>query len=373
MISRRAFTRLGVCSLAAASLSAEKQLAALPPEPDRKIGFAVIGLGVIAGHFVRAVQGSQYCRITGLVSGHPDKAKRMAAELGVPFESIYDYGNMDGMASNPSIDAVYVALPNTMHAEYTIRAARAGKHVLCEKPMCTTEEDGRQMIETCRAANVKLMVAYRCQYDPLHLKAQAMLRDGLLGKIQTISGYYGGRPKLGTWRLDPKLSGGGSLFDTGIYALNASRFLTGEEPADFSARVSTPERGDPEFALMEENVTWTVAFPSGILATGMCSYGATMPGMLNVYGASGWLTLNPAFSYEGLHLDAQYKANKTPQGPFTVVNEAGGEVDPIEFTREADHFAECILNGRTPRTPGEEGLKDVGYILRIYRSAGVSL
>src|SRR5579871_2344063 len=154
------------------------------PHDARKTGYCVIGLGRIAGHFMPAVRSSTSSLITGLVSGHRDKAERIAAEYGVPSKSIYNYENFDEIAGNSAIDAVYVALPNSMHAEYTIRAAKAGKHVLCEKPMATNVGEAEKMIEACKAANVKLMIAYRCHYEPTNLKAIQLVRNGALGRVR---------------------------------------------------------------------------------------------------------------------------------------------------------------------------------------------
>ncbi len=374
-LSRREFARLSALSVlgSAVDKTYAGQVGSETKEPERKIGYAIIGLGGIANHFMRAVQASKYCRITGLVSGHRDKAERIAHEQGVPVSSIYNYENMDEIVHIKEIDAVYVALPNSMHAEYTIRSAKAGKHVLCEKPMCTTVEDAKQMVAACKAANVKLMVAYRCQYEPLHLKVKKMLADGMLGKVQTISSCYGGTSRVGEWRLDPKMAGGGPLFDIGIYSLNASRFLTGEEPVHFSAVVSTPDKTDVRFAKVEENVSWLATFPSGIVASGMCTYGAFMPGSFRIYGSKGWLEMNPGYSYDGLHLTASYNATGIRSDPFTNIDELESDHDPIEFTHEADHMAECIMDNQTPRSPGEEGLRDMEYLMQIYRAAGVAI
>ena len=139
---------------------------------------------------------------------------------------------------NPAVDAVYVALPNSMHAEYTIRAAKAGKHVLCEKPMATKVAEREAMIAACKAANVKLMIAYRCHYEPTNLRAIKLIREGALGQVQSIESPFGFNIAKGEWRLNKKLAGGGPLFDVGIYSLNACRYLTGEEPADISAYAS---------------------------------------------------------------------------------------------------------------------------------------
>src|SRR5271168_3446161 len=292
-LSRREFGLLGAMGLAARALPG---IGAEAQDGQRKVGYCVIGLGRIADHFMRGTAQGKTSKITGLVSGHRDKAERIAAQYGVPKDSIYSYEDMDRFKENKAIDAVYVALPNSMHAEYTIRSAKAGKHVLCEKPMSTTVKEAEEMIAACKAANVKLMIAYRLHYEPLHLKAVKLLRDGALGKVQVINGAFGFNAKAGAWRLDKALAGGGSVFDVGIYVLNASRYLTGEEPSGFTAVASTIDQ-DGRFSTVEENVSWTTKFPSGVVATGSSTYGAQMPGYFKVFASQGWLEMGPAFNY----------------------------------------------------------------------------
>jgi predicted dehydrogenase len=331
---------------------------------EKKVGYCVIGLGTIADHFMRGVLASSNSKITGLVSGHRDKAERIAAQYGVPKESIYSYEDMDRFRDNKAIDAVYVALPNSMHAEYTIRSAKAGKHVLCEKPMSTTVKEAEDMIAACKAANVKLMIAYRLHYEPLHLKAVKLIKDGALGRVETINGAFGFNAAPGAWRINKALAGGGSLFDVGIYVLNASRYLTGEEPAGFTAVTSTVDQ-DGRFVTMEENISWTTKFPSGALATGSSTYGAQMPGYFKVFGSKGTMMMEPGFNYDGMRLRVN--------APGVNIDEANPEKDPTQFTREADHFSECVLENKRPRSPGEEGLRDMKYIFEIYSAAGVRL
>jgi predicted dehydrogenase len=338
---------------------------------ERKVGYCVIGLGTIADHFMRGVQGSSSSKITGLVSGHRDKAERIAAQYGVPKSSIYSYEDMDRFRDNKAIDAVYVALPNSMHAEYTIRSAKAGKHVLCEKPMSTTVSEAEAMIAACKASQVKLMIAYRLHYEPLNLKAVKLIRGGALGKVQTINGAFGFNANPTAWRLNKALAGGGSLFDVGIYVLNASRYLTGEEPVKFTSVTSTIDQ-DGRFSTMEENVSWTTKFPSGIVATGSSTYGAQMPGYFKVFASKGWLEMGPAYDYEGLKLRASFSSGEKGS-PKIEIDDASSEKDPVQFTREADHFSECVLRDQRPKSPGEEGLRDMKYIYDIYGAAGVRL
>ncbi|MGA3025368.1 MAG: Gfo/Idh/MocA family oxidoreductase [Bryobacteraceae bacterium] len=336
----------------------------LRAEEDRRVGYCIIGLGRISmDHFMPAVKMSRHARIAGLVSGHRDKAERVAAEYGVPAGSIYSYENCDRMAGNKDIDAVYVALPNNMHAEYTIRAARAGKHVLCEKPMATTVEDCEAMIGACRAAGRKLMIAYRCHLEPTNLRAIQLIREGKLGALQAIESAFGFDCGAGEWRLSRKMAGGGPLMDVGIYSLNACRYLTGEEPVSVEGYASVIDK-DGRFAEVEENLSWTMKFPSGVLASCCTTYGGTMTGFFRVHGSKGEMLVQPVFNYDGLRLQAEIQG----QPPIDEPNPAR---DPSHFVAEADHFAECILeNNKEPVTPGEEGLRDMKLIEQIYRSCG---
>jgi len=358
-LSRRDFSRLTALGLAA-------QLVPLlrAQSSGKKIGYAVIGLGRIADHFMRGVLNTSNSQITALVSGHRDKAERIAAQYNVPSTSIYNYENFDEIAHNPAVDAVYVALPNSMHAEYTMRAARAGKHVLCEKPMATNVAECQAMIDACKKANVKLMIAYRCHYEPTNLRAVKLLRDGVLGQVQSIESAFGFNISPGEWRINKKLAGGGPLYDVGIYSLNACRYLTGEEPQSIAAFASTIDH-DGRFNEVEENVSWTMKFPSGIVASCTTTYGGDMAGYFRVHGAKGWLQVDQAFVYEGLHLRAEYAGTK--------LDEPNPARDPSHFQAEADHFSNCLQRGEEPKSPGEEGLRDLRYITEIYRSAGISV
>ncbi len=328
-----------------------------------RLGYCIVGLGRISmGHFMPACKMSQKSRVAALVSGHPDKAAKMAQEYDVPTKNLYNYEDYDKIASNPDIDAVYIALPNSMHAEYTIRAANAEKHVLCEKPMATTVKDSQNMINACKAANKKLMIAYRCQYEPTNLFAVKLIRDGSLGALQAIESANGFNEKAGEWRLDRKMAGGGPLFDVGIYSLNACRYLTGEEPVKLEGFSTVADR-DGRFETVEENDGWTMHFPSGVVASCNTTYGANMPGFFRVHGSKGMLHMEPAFAYEGIHLQA------TIHGQPPIDQSEPGK-DPSQFTREADYFAECVFENKEPKTDGEEGLRDMQYMQEIYKSAG---
>ena len=356
-LTRRNLTQL-------AALSAAAPL--LPAQETRTIGYCIVGLGRISmQHFMPGCRISKYSKVTALVSGHRDKADKMAAAYGVPARSIYSYQNYDAIADNPDIHAVYIALPNSMHAEYTIRAAKAGKHVLCEKPMSTSVADAQAMVDACRRADRKLMIAYRCQFEPCNLRAIQLIREGSLGKVQSIVSANGFNIRPGEWRYDGKLGGGGPLMDVGIYSLNACRYLTGEEPAEVHGYASVIDQ-DGRFQDVEETLSWTMRFPSGITTACTTTYGAAMPGSYTVYGSKGTLHLEPAFGYEGQHLTARLAGGQS-------LDENANEKDPAHFSRESDHLAECIFQNKEPKTSGLEGLRDMQWIEKIYQSCGRKL
>lgn len=360
-LTRREFSTLAGLSLVSNALPS------VFAQPDEsRLGYCIVALGRISmDHFMPGVKLAKQSKITALVSGHPDKARRMAAEYGVPESSIYNYENYDEIRNNRAIDAVYIALPNSMHAEFTIRTARAGKHVLCEKPMSTSVADARSMIEACNQANVKLMIAYRCQYEPTNLRAIELIRQGRLGTVQAIESANGFNIRPGEWRLNKKLAGGGPLLDVGIYSLNACRYLTGEEPVEVKANSSVIDH-DGRFNEVEENDSWTMKFPSGILASCNTTYGANMNGFFRVHGSKGALDVQSAFGYQGQHLRAEFSDK-------TSIDEPNPATDPSHFTRQADYFADCVLNNKTPKSDGQEGLRDMEWMSRIYGSCGLIL
>ncbi len=360
-MTRRDFGRLAASATALAATTG-----AQTTEGNKKIGYCAVGLGRISvGHFMPGCRQALRSRPVAVVSGHPEKARTVAAQYGIPEKNIYSYQDYDRIGDNKEIDAVYIGLPNSMHAEYTIRAANVGKHVLCEKPMAISVSESNAMIAACRAAQVKLFIAYRCHYEPTNLKAMDILRSGQLGKIQAIESANGFNIKQGEWRLDRKLSGGGPLPDMGIYSLNACRYLTGEEPKSFEAYASVMD-GDGRFDSVEESVSWTMKFPSGIVACCNTTYGAPMDGYYRVHGSKGVLTAQPAFAYQGIKLTVSVQG----EPPLEVAEQ---ENDPSQFTAEADEFSSCILDNREPKTGGHEGLLDMQYMQQIYKAAGIKM
>ena len=329
---------------------------------DKQIGYCIVGLGRISmDQFMPGVRISKQSKIVALVSGHRPKADRVAAQYGVAAHAIYNYDNYDSIRNNPEIDAVYIALPNGMHAEYTIRASKAGKHVLCEKPMANSIKESEQMIAACKQAERKLMIAYRCRYEPTNLKAIELVRQGYVGELQNVNSSNGFDIRPGEWRLNKKLSGGGPLVDVGIYSIQATRYLTGEEPTEVQAFSSVVDH-DGRFNEVEENVVWNFRFPSGVLANCATTYGSNFLGSIaKVIGSKGMLELNPAFPYQGIHLTGKAAGQQPLEISFN-------NPSPRQFATQADYFSKCILENKEPKTGGEEGLRDERIITAIYKS-----
>lgn len=328
----------------------------------RPVGFAVVGLGKLAlGQIIPGFRNCRSARLTALVSGHADKANRIAAEHTLSPASVYNYANFDRIATDAKIDVVYIVLPNFMHAEYTIRALKAGKHVLCEKPMACTVADAEAMVATAKSTNRKLMIAYRCQYEPLNLYAMRLLRRNAFGRPRLVVTNMGRQSDLSdpsdAWRLDMLKSGGGALADMGIYGLNASRYLLNEEPIEVRARSRT-NRADPRFRTVEDLITWEFRFPSGAVSTNCTSFDQAGTMAWEVYGEHGKMTADPGCFYNGNRL--------------TITGLPGEDrpkiVEIDQFAREMDWMAE-VVRGRAPLvSPGEEGLQDMRLMHAILQS-----
>ena len=355
-ITRRAAMALG---LGAAALPA---LGSAPVTEPGGVGFAVVGLGKLSlGELIPGFRNCRTARLAALVSGHADKANRIAAEQKLSAGSVYSYENFDRIAADPRIDVVYIVLPNFMHAEYTMRALKAGKHVLCEKPMATTVADAEAMVDAAKAANRKLMIAYRCHYEPLNLYGMRLMRRGALGKPRLVVTNMGRQASLSdpsdAWRLDMRESGGGALADMGIYGINASRYLLAEEPVEVRAQAQT-DRSDPRFRTVEDLITWEFRFPSGAIASNSTSFSQAGTMAWAVYGERGKMVAEPGCFYTGNQL--------TITG---VPGEGQPEIaETDEFAREMDWMAD-VVRGRAPLvSPGEEGLQDMRLIHAIQES-----
>ena len=347
-----------------AGLSAAAAASAIKAQPrDNRVGFAVVGLGKLAlGQIVPGLRNCRNARLTALVSGHADKAARVAAEQHLPANAIYNYENFDRIAANPLVDVVYIVLPNSMHAEYTIRALKAGKHVLCEKPMASNVSDAEAMVAAAKAANRKLMIAYRCQTEPLNLEAMRRVRSGELGKTRLVITKMVRQSNMNdpsdAWRLDMKMSGGGALADMGIYGINGARYLLNEEPVEVRA-TSRTDKNDPRFKTVEDLYTWEFRFPSGAIAQGSTSFDASDEMSFEIIGQHKRLVADPGCFYSGNHL---YEWNGGSRTEIPV-----HQID--QFAREMDWMAD-VVRGRAPLVAtGEEGLQDMRLIRAIMESA----
>ncbi|SEJ84157.1 glucose-fructose oxidoreductase [Sphingobium sp. AP50] len=327
---------------------------------SRKVGYAIVGLGSYATRQIMPnFAGCDQAKLVALVSGTPAKLAQYGDQYGIPATHRYSYADFDRIRDNPDIDAVYVVLPNSLHAEYVIRAAQAGKHVMCEKPMAVSAVECEAMIAACTKAGKKLMIGYRSRFEPYNRLAIELARGGHVGPTRLITAEHGFSAQPNQWRLDKPLSGGGSLMDIGIYSLNAARYLTGEEPVEVSAVEST-DRSDPRFATVEDRINFMLRFPSGIIANCISSYSSGHNGY-RVIGTQGWIDMEPATPYSGQSMTIRKDGVTAPRTlPVPAKNQFAGQLD---------HLAECIQRGTTPIVPGEEGLADLRVIEAIYRSA----
>jgi predicted dehydrogenase len=356
--SRRRFLRLAAAAAAASPLAKMEAAHAADEPPRRRLGFALVGLGKLAGEqLAPAFARTRNCRLAGLVSGHPEKAREWANRYGVPGRSVFSYESFDRIADDPGIDVVYVVLPNSMHAEYTIRAAKAGKHVLCEKPMAISVKECDEMIAACRAARRQLAIGYRLHFEPYNLEMVRLARERTFGHVKVIeasAGFRIGDPAQ--WRLDKKLSGGGSLMDIGIYALQAARYIAGAEPVAVSARSIVTDLA--KFRDIDESILFDLEFPNGIVAGCSSSY-ATGLSRFWAGAEQGAFELSPALYYHGIR-GRTYDRERVMEMHLPDID---------QFAAEMDDFADCILSGRATGVPGEEGRQDLRIMTAIYEAA----
>ena len=321
--------------------------------PDQ-IRYAVVGLGEISKVAVLpAFRNATYARLTALVSNDETKRRDLADKYGA--EHTYSYRQFDQCLKE--VDAVYIALPNNMHHDYTIRAARAGVHVLCEKPMAVSEKACEEMIAGARDNNVKLMVAYRLHFEPANLGAIEVVQSGRIGEACYFESAFSEQVPQGNIRLKKKL-GGGTLYDIGIYCINAARYLFRAEPEEVFC--ATSNNGEPRFNEVETTASGGLHFSGGRIAAFTCSFGAAGVNAYRVAGTKGDLRVDPAYDFKGERKHALTVGGRTEERTFP-------EMD--QFAPQLDYFARCIQTGRDPEPGGYEGLADVRIIRALYRSA----
>jgi len=315
-----------------------------------------VGLGHIAQVAVLpAFAHAANSQITALVSGDPAKLKALSGRYRVPHT--YSYEQYDQCLHDGHIDALYIALPNSMHCAYTTRAARAGIHVLCEKPMAVTEQECRQMLRAAERARTKLMIAYRLHLEEANVNAVETARSGKLGKLRMFNSVFTMQVREGDIRVRQKM-GGGSLYDIGVYCINAARYLFQENPIEVSA---FSVRGtDRRFREVDEMSGALLSFPEGKLASFICSFGAADVSSYELVGTKGRLQVDPAFEYVGsltqrLTVDGHTKTKRFAEGD--------------QFAAELIYFSDCIRRNQTVEPSGLEGLIDVQIIQALYRSS----
>lgn len=353
-MTRRTFLQSTALGLGAAALAPGLSLVGSATGQERKLGVALVGLGSYATYqLAPALQRTQHCRLAGIVTGTPSKAETWSKRYDIAPEHIYSYETFDRIADDDAIDIVYVVTPNGLHAEHTIQAAKAGKHVICEKPMANTVAEAEAMIEACRAADRRLFIGYRLHFDPFHQEVMRLGREKVFGPVKIVEASFGfriGDPSQ--WRLNRALAGGGPLMDLGVYAVQGARYVLGEEPIAVIGRtfVTDPDK----FREVEETVVWTLEFPSGAVAQSTSTYNAPI-NRLYAMAPNGWFELEPAYNYSGIQ-------GHTSEGPlrFDPVNQQAAQMDAM---------AQAILTGAPSSASGEEGLRDMKILEAIYRSA----
>ena len=292
------------------------------------------------------------CKLVGIVTGTPAKAEKWKKQFNIADKNSYNYQTFDRIIDNKDIDVVYVVLPNALHHEFVLRAAKAGKHVICEKPMAVSVKECEEMIAACKAAKVSLSIGYRLHFEPYNLEAARVGQQKVFGQVkivETSMGFKIGDP--GQWRLKKALAGGGAMYDVGVYALQAARYSTGEEPSFVTAQEI---KTDPvKFKEVDETVMWQMEFPSGIVSSSITSYASNIE-RLFLSAEDGWLELRPAYGYGPL-------SGRTSKGELNLpqINHQAAQLDGI---------AASILEGKESIVPGEEGLKDARVMAAIYKS-----
>ena len=321
------------------------------------IRYAVVGAGWISQEaFIPGVAQSGNSRIEAIVTGDLAKAKKLADFHGIP--QVVPYADYDALLASDSIDAVYIALPNSLHADFAIRAARAGKHIMVEKPLAVSIAESEAMIAAARDAGVFLMTAYRLHNEPGTVALLEKIRTGVIGKPLFFQSLFAFQMAPGNHRLKAE-HWGGALQDIGVYCVNAARHVFGEEPIEATATKHQP-MDDPRFAEVEASIAATLRFPSGGIAQIIASFGAADTNSYRVIGADGEVELDPGYLFQvATHMRVR-KDGKVEDFPFPQVDQFGGQVA---------YFSDCIKNGTPPEADGEEGLCDMRVLLAIEASA----
>jgi predicted dehydrogenase len=359
MYSRRKFLRKVTASAAVLSAlpvvnSWATDLITVPQ--GRVLRVALMGLGSYATRVAEAMKDCKRAKLVGAISGTPQKLKDWQSRYQIPEKNCYNYDNFDEIKNNPDIDAVYVITPNALHHPQVIRLAQAGKHVICEKPMAINAKEGQEMVDACKKANVKLLVGYRMHFEPKTLEIIRQRNEGSFGKVLFFDGQSGfiiGDPNQ--WRLNKELAGGGAMMDIGIYSVNGSRYMIGEDPIWVSAQETKTNPAKFKEGV-DETILFQMGFPSGAVASCLSTYSMNNLDKFFLNGNKGFAELQPATGYGPIQ-------GRTSKGEIQFPH-------VTHQTIQMDEMAAIILDGKKPVVPvdGEEGLKDLKIIDAIYRS-----
>lgn len=355
--SRRDVLKTLALGSGALLLSPGSLLSAARYKKDR-LGVALVGLGYYSTDLLApALQQTKNCYLAGIVTGTPSKAETWKKKYNIPDKNIYNYQTFDQIANNPDIDVVYVVLPPSMHKEYVIRAANAGKHVWCEKPMAITATECQEMIDACRKNKRSLAIGYRLQHEPNTQEYRRIVTQKLLGKIKQVDCAAGYRDNRTNHWKQQKAMGGGVLYDMGVYAIQGARLGTGMEPvAIVSAKTSTTR---PEIYKngLDETTVATLEFPGGVLANIKTSFGENI-NFMDITCEKGVIKLSPYSDYAGAK-------GSSPLGQIAHNYEV-----PFQQAKQMDDDSQAIMQGKPMLVPGEEGLRDIRIVEAIYKCAG---
>jgi len=351
-VSRRKFLeRVTLGGAAMLALGGRAHAADAP----RKLGVALVGLGNYSrGELGPALKLTRNCRLAGVVTGSPAKGAQWARDYGFPEKNVYGYETMNRLADNSDIDIVYVVTPNGLHAGHSIAAARAGKHVICEKPMANTVADCDAIIAACKTAGVRLSIGYRLHFDPYHEVLRELVRTQEFGPFTRMHGSFAFRMGTRQWRIEKALAGGGPLMDLGVYVVQESCMATTAAPVAVIAH-EIPKKRPEFFNEVEEGIEWTLEFADGALAKGFTSYNDS-GNNFRADAARGWFEMQSAYIYRNLR-------GETNKGPLKF------EPEVNQQALQMDDFAECVTTGRASPVPGEMGRRDMRIVEAIYASA----
>jgi predicted dehydrogenase len=325
------------------------------PNKKKKIRYAVVGLGWFAqSAALPAFAHAENAELVALVSDDPTKLAELSNKYDVQYA--YSYEQYEDCLRSENIDAVYIALPNHLHCEYTVRAAQAGIHVLCEKPMAVTVEECEAMIRAAKDNNVKLMIAYRLHLEEANMQAVETLRSGQIGEPRIFNSVFTQQTVEGNIRLEEE-TGGGTLNDIGIYCINAARYLFQDEPIEVFA--TNANNGEQRFDEVEEMTSAILRFPKDRLATFICSFGASKVSTYQVVGTKGDLRLDSAYATEGEKKEALTIEGETQERAFEPHD---------QLAAEFIYFSDCIMQDKDPEPSGQEGLIDVQIITALEHS-----